>query len=105
MDSKIFEELKRINEYNSEFWYARDIQKTLEYTKWSNFLKVIEKAKESCQNSNIGIDDNFCEIARTIEIGNNAIREIDDIMLSRYAYYLIVMNGDPRKEVIALGQT
>jgi DNA-damage-inducible protein D len=105
MDSKIFEELKRINEYNSEFWYARDIQKTLEYTKWSNFLKVIEKAKESCQNSNIGIDDNFCEIARTIEIGNNAIREIDDIMLSRYACYLIVMNGDPRKEVIALGQT
>ena len=105
LKENVFENIKNINEYGYEFWYARDIQKALEYTKWENFSNIINKAKEACQNSSIDVDDNFEETTRIIELGQGRTREIEDYILSRYACYLIVMNGDPKKEVIALGQT
>lgn len=100
-----FENIKHISDSGEEYWLARELQKTLEYAKWENFYNVICKAKEACKNSQNLIEDHFPDIKKTIEMPKNAVKEIDDIMLSRYACYLIVMNGDPRKEVIALGQT
>lgn len=102
---KTFEDIKHINKYGEEFWYARELQLTLEYAKWENFFNVINKAKEACINSGFSIEDHFPDIRKMVKIGSGAGREIDDIMLSRYACYLIVMNGDPKKEVIAVGQT
>ena len=88
-----------------EFWYARDLQKVLGYTKWSNFNKVIDKAKESCNNSNNNILDHFAEVGKMVGIGSDTTRSIKDIMLSRYACYLIAQNGDSNKEEIAFAQT
>lgn len=88
-----------------EFWYARELQLALEYTKWDNFKKVVEKARLSCRNSNINDADHFADVGNMVQLGSGAQREIEDIMLSRYACYLIVQNSDPRKEVVALGQT
>jgi len=102
---KIFEELKQINEYNEEFWYARELQKVLEYKEWRNFKLVIGKAIQACENSQNSPLDHFVDVNKTISMPKGATKEIEDIMLSRYACYLIVQNGDPRKEVIALGQT
>lgn len=102
---KIFEDIKHYTDDGEEFWLARELQKVLEYTEWRNFSKTIEKAKKACENSNYDVSDHFVEVNKTIEMPKNATKNIDDIMLSRYACYLIVMNGDPRKEVIALGQT
>ena len=103
--NNVFESIKKINEYNQEFWYARDLQEVLEYTKWGNFKKVIEKAKEACSNSNINILDHFADVGKMVMLGSGSQRKIEDIMLSRYACYLIVQNADPRKEIIAYGQT
>ena len=100
-----FEDIKHINEYGEEFWYARELQSVLEYAKWENFSNVISKAKEACANSGFSVKDHFPDVRKMVEIGSGAGRKIDDIMLSRYACYLIVMNGDPKKEVIAVGQT
>lgn len=77
----------------------------LEYTEWRNFNKVINKAKTACENSNINISDHFVDVNKMVQLGSGAEREIEDVMLSRYACYLIVQNSDPRKEVVALGQT
>ncbi len=104
-NNNTFEEIKQINEYGSEFWYARDMQKVLEYSEWRNFQKVINKAKTACKASEANVDDHFVDVNKMIDLPKGAKRKIKDIVLSRYACYLIVMNGDPSKEVIALGQT
>ncbi len=88
-----------------EFWFARDLQKLLGYVEWRKFLGTIEKAKEACKNSNNEILDHFVGAAKKVEIGSDAEREIEDIMLTRYACYLIAQNGDPRKEEIAFAQS
>ena len=103
-NQKTFEDLKNINEYGVEFWYARDLMTALGYVKWGNFVKVIDKAKSSAETSNINIFEHFADVSKTIKMPKNAEKKIDDIMLSRYACYLIVQNGDPRKKMIALGQ-
>lgn len=90
---------------NVEFWYARDLQTILGYDKWENFFKVIEKAKISCENSQIEITDHFLDVRKMVEIGSNAQREITDVVLTRYACYLIAQNGDSSKEQIAFAQT
>ncbi|WP_300259714.1 DNA damage-inducible protein D [Clostridium sp.] len=101
----IFEDIKHINEYGQEFWYARELAEILEYKRWGNFKNIVEKAKEACKNSNINTLDHFADVGKMIDLAKGAKREIEDIELSRYACYLIVQNGDPRKEAIALGQT
>jgi len=88
-----------------EYWFARDLQMLLGYSKWENFAKTIDKAKEACKNSNQAIEDHFPEVRKLVKIGSEAEREIDDIMLTRYACYLIAQNGDPRKEEIAFAQS
>ncbi|SDY74369.1 DNA-damage-inducible protein D [Proteiniborus ethanoligenes] len=102
---KIFENIKHLTEDGVEFWYGRELQKTLEYKEWRNFLLVIDKAKMACKNSEYIVEDHFVDVNNMVELGSGAQREIEDIMLSRYACYLIVQNADSRKEVIALGQT
>lgn len=101
----IFENIKHINEYGQEYWYARELQQALEYSKWDNFKKVIDKAKEACLGSNNNVSDHFADVGKTIEMPKTATKIVSDYQLSRYACYLIVQNGDPRKEIIALGQT
>ena len=88
-----------------EYWYARELQIALEYKQWRRFCNVIDKAKEACENSNNIVSDHFANVGKMVNIGSDAEREIDDMELSRYACYLIVQNADPRKKVIALGQS
>lgn len=101
----LFENIKHIDENGNEFWYARELQKALEYKDWRNFQKVIYKAKESCKNSNFIINEQLVEITKLSKRNNNAYINIQDFKLSRYICYLIVQNADPTKKVIALGQT
>lgn len=100
-----FENIKHINEYGQEFWYARELQNALEYTEWRNFSKVIDHAIESCRQSKNDVNSHFVEVNKMVSLGAGTQRQVNDYELSRYACYLIVMNGDPRKPVIALGQT
>ena len=102
---KSFEEIKKIREDGTEYWNARELSEVLQYKKWENFSKVIDRAKLACQNSGFEVADHFPEVRKMVEIGSNTVRELLDYELSRYGCYLIVQNGDPRKEVIALGQT
>ena len=102
---KNFEEIKKIRADGTEYWNARELSEVLQYKKWENFAKVIDRAKLACNNSGFEIQDHFPEVRKMVEIGSNTLRELLDYELSRYACYLIVQNGDPRKEVIALGQT
>ena len=101
----LFESIKHINEYGEEFWYARELQRALEYTEWRNFSRVIDRAVTACENSGNDVFHHFVEVNKTIDMPKSATKEITDYALSRYACYLIVQNGDSRKKVIALGQT
>ena len=104
-DENLFENIKHVNEYGQEFWYARELQPLLEYSQWRRFAEAIERAKTACANSGHDVDEHFADVGKSSEMPKGGVRIIEDFMLSRYACYLIVMNGDPRKEVIALGQT
>src|SRR3989344_4778530 len=101
---KSFEEYAH-KEEGIEFWYARDLQKLLDYDEWRNFLNAIEKAKISCKNSGQKIEDHFVDINKTIDMPKGATKEIADYKLTRYACYLIAQNGDPHKEQIAFAQS
>jgi DNA-damage-inducible protein D len=103
--NKTFEEIKHIDENGIEFWYARELQKVLEYKEWRKFENVIEKARIACKNSGISALDHFGEVDKMVKIGSGAERKQKDYKLSRYACYLIAQNGDSRKKVIALAQT
>ena len=87
-----------------ECWSARELQKLLGYSKWENFEKVIQRAKEACQNAGEEIKYHFPDVRKMVKIGSGAEKEIDDILLTRYACYLIAQNGDSRKEEIAFAQ-
>lgn len=100
----LFESIKHINEYGQEFWYARELQVALEYKQWRRFESVIDKAKIACEGSKNNTSDHFADVGKIVEAGVTH-KDIGDIELSRYACYLIVQNGDPRKKVIALGQS
>ncbi len=101
----IFESIKHLDEFGNEYWLARELQRVLGYTQWRSINDLIEKAKFACQESNYNINDHFAEQRKMIKLAKGAIRKVLDYKLSRYACYLIVQNGDSRKEVIALGQT
>lgn len=103
--TKLFEDIKYIDEFGNEYWLARELQNILEYTQWRRFENVINKAKFSCKNSNIKVDDHFANVGKMVDIGSNTKRITKDYRLTRYACYLIAQNGDSRKEVIALAQT
>lgn len=100
-----FEDFLNLTEDGIEFWLARDLQHLLGYGKWDNFQNVISKAKTACEISGQNISDHFADVGKLVDIGSGAQKEIDDVMLTRYACYLIAQNGDPRKEQIAFAQT
>jgi DNA-damage-inducible protein D len=102
---KRFEDIKHIRDDGGEYWFARELSAELDYSQWRNFSKVLDKAKLACKNSGFDIDDHFAEVSKTIQMPKTASKRVLDYELSRYACYLIVQNGDPRKEVIAHGQT
>ena len=101
---KDFESIKHVDADGTEFWYARELMLMLEYSKWGNFIKVIDKAKQSCKNSNISVFEHFADVGKTIKM-RATNKDIGDIKLTRYACYLIAQNGDSRKKAIALAQT
>lgn len=101
----LFESIRHENEYGQEFWYARELAKTLEYKDFRNFELAIFKAMDACKNSGFNVSDHFGEVTEMVTIGSGAQRGFKSYQLSRYACYLIVMNGDSSKQIIALGQT
>jgi DNA-damage-inducible protein D len=100
-----FESIRQFDADGSEYWLARDLQPLLDYAAWDKFRRVLDKAMEACRQSGHDVDHHFSRVAKLVEIGSGAHREIEDYRLSRYACYLIVQNGDPAKLVIANGQT
>lgn len=101
----LFDSIKHVNEYGQEYWTARELQPILEYKQWRQFSAVIKKAIEACKASDNTVSEHFADVRKMKKIGHQAERAIEDYHLSRYACYLIAMNGDPRKEAIALAQT
>ncbi len=103
---KSFDEVGQTFESSEiEFWYARDLKRLLGYTQWRNFVKVIEKAKEASLNSGAIVENHFADVSKMVKIGSGSERSVQDIMLTRYACYLVAQNGDPRKNEIAFAQT
>lgn len=116
---KSFEDITHLDENSNEYWKARELSEILQYTQWRNFSKVIDRAKLACQNSEFDINDQFAEVSKLVkmptkqgtdnfgfaDLSKTKTKSIKDYNLTRYACYLIVQNGDPRKEIIALGQT
>jgi len=100
-----FEGIRQNDDSGVEFWLARELAPLLDYPQWRNFVPVLEKAREACRNSGQAVGDHFADVRKMVEIGSGALREVEDVRLSRYACYLIVQNGDPGKPVIANGQT
>lgn len=100
-----FEAHAQQTEGGVEFWLARDLQHLLGYTKWDNFLNVVSKAKTACEVSGHVVYDHFADVGKTIAMPKGAVKEVPDIMLTRYACYLIAQNGDPKKQEIAFAQT
>lgn len=97
--------LKTETDGGTEFWLARDLQSLLAYDRWENFANVIVKAKTACQNSGYDVGDHFLDITKMVDVGSGAQREIEDVMLSRYACYLVAQNADPGKDPVAFAQT
>ncbi len=102
---KTFEDIKHIDENGMEFWFARELMHILQYAKWQNFKKIIDKAMIACENSEISTNYCFTNISKPIISGKGKEEFIEDYKLNRYACYLIAQNGDTRKKVIALAQT
>jgi DNA-damage-inducible protein D len=101
-----FEEIVQTEiETGTEFWFARDLQEALGYVQWRNFEAVIKKAITACETAGYDPEDHFANVSKKVDLGSGAVREVDDIALSRYACYLIAQNGDPSKEAIAFAQT
>ena len=105
INETIFENIKHVDDEGNEYWYARELQKVLEYAQWRKFNGVIEKAMNTCKVSNYVVLDHFAGAGKMINLGKGGQREVPDYKLSRYACYLIAQNGDSRKKVIALAQT
>jgi DNA-damage-inducible protein D len=103
--TELFNQIRQETVEGMEFWYARDLQKLLGYENWRNFSAVIAKAKQSCEAAKYLASDHFVDVDKMVAIGLNTERSVDDIMLSRYAGYLIAQNGDSKKEEIAFAQT
>jgi DNA-damage-inducible protein D len=93
------------NEQGVEYWFARDLQALLGYSRWENFAKVVEKAKVACGKARQEVVDHFREITKMVDVGSGAQRPVEDVALTRYACYLIAQNGDPSKDPIAFAQT
>ncbi|MCL4708637.1 DNA damage-inducible protein D [bacterium] len=100
-----FEAHAQQTETGVEFWLGRDLQHLLGYAEWRNFTAVISKAKTACEVSGHAISDHFVEVNKMVDLGSGSQREVDDLMLTRYACYLIAQNGDPKKQEIAFAQT
>lgn len=105
MGITFFENIKHIDKYGNEYWYARELQHALDYKEWRKFVGAIQKAKFACDNSSINTNNHFAVQRKMVGIGSKTQRKVIDYKLSRYACYLIVMNGNPKKEIITLGQT
>ena len=102
---KIFEDIKHIDENENDYWLARELQNVLGYHQWRSINELIERAKVACRESKYSIEDHFAVQSKMIKLAKGATREVKDYKLSRYACYLIVMNGNPQKQIIALAQT
>ena len=105
INNSVFESIKHIDEKGCEYWLARELMIILEYSTWQKFVRVVNNAKIACEKSDNLISDHFNQVVKMVKIGSSASRKLNDYKLSRYACYLIVQNGDSKKEIVALGQT